>query len=72
MQATAPGHKFVTWTQIEVIGISQYDGRTDGGQIIRCNCFDRPYRANGHEDGSWNDAMGRGKQASARGAVCLF
>ena len=72
VQAAAPGHQFVAGAQVQMVGIAEYHGRADGGQVVRSNGLDRAYCAHGHEDRCGNRAVCRAQDSCAGGPVGML
>ena len=52
-----------------MVGVAQNDFCADAGEIVRRNCFDRPYRAHRHKDWRVDNPVGRVKLAATGLAV---
>jgi hypothetical protein len=59
---------------MEMIGICQHHLSISLGQLLRRNPFNRSRRANGHETGGFNGAMGsmeNSRSGLGMGTICL-
>ncbi len=63
MQATEALDALVTWPQVEVIGVAEDDAGIELEQVLLTQGLDGSPRAHGHEDRSFDGAVGGVQQA---------
>ncbi len=58
VQSTKIANQLGAWSQHEMVGVGENDGRASLAQIFRGDAFDACLGADGHEDGCGDDAVG--------------
>lgn len=72
MKASMPCNQIIPRAEVEMVNVSQNNGRANGRKIIGSNGFYGANRANRHENGRADRAVGAMQNASAGPAVPVF
>ena len=70
MESAHAANGFVTWAQVEMVGVAENDFSADGFEDILGNSFDRTGCAHRHEDGSFDGSVREMELRAASAGVC--